>query len=256
MINIVEKLDRDLSIYSNNDLIPYLNECNKYTANELSVISDLMKQNYFKVPSILINQAWGTEKVFYPFSTKLFKVIYNNLGDTSLQLHPIKNEYYISLSDETIVIDEVKEYKMEKFSTMNIPKNTIHSLRKGSKVFEEQDNNLFDNRETIRIFDSLNRRIDYPQDYLKYLLPQHKEKIEFNSSIESDYTLNGDKFVFLIEGEIIIEDRDKKILLNKKEELYFLDNSINIKEIKGKAKIINCKYYGVNGLWKDNLTII
>ena len=53
MINIVEKLDRDLSIYSNNDLIPYLNECNKYTANELSVISDLMKQNYFKVPSIL-----------------------------------------------------------------------------------------------------------------------------------------------------------------------------------------------------------
>lgn len=248
MIKIIEKLDKDLSLYTNNDLIPYLNEYNQFTINELSLINDLMKQNYFKVPSILINQAWGTEKVFYPFSTKLFKIISNNLGDTSLQLHPIKNEYYISLSDETIVIDEEKEYKMKKFSTVNIPKNTIHSLKKGSKVFEEQDNNLFDNRETIRIFDSLNRKVDSPQDYLKYLLPQHKDKMEINGSIESDYTLNGDKFVFLIEGEIIVEDRGKKIFLNEKEELYFLKNSIKIKEIKGKVKIINCRYYGVNGL--------
>ena len=137
---------------------------------------------------------------------------------------------------------------MKKFSTVNIPKNTIHSLKKGSKVFEEQDNNLFDNRETIRIFDSLNRKVDSPQDYLKYLLPQHKDKMEINGSIESDYTLNGDKFVFLIEGEIIVEDRGKKIFLNEKEELYFLKNSIKIKEIKGKVKIINCRYYGVNGL--------
>ena len=89
MINIVEKLDQDLSIYSNNALIPYLNECNQYTINELTLINDLMKKSYFKVPCIFINQAWGTEKVFYPFSTKLFKIISNNLVDTSLQLHPI-----------------------------------------------------------------------------------------------------------------------------------------------------------------------
>ena len=248
MIKIIEKLDKDLSLYTNNDLIPYLNEYNQFTINELSLINDLMKQNYFKVPSILINQAWGTEKAFYPFSTKLFKIISNNLGDTSLQLHPIKNEYYISLSDETIVIDEEKEYKMKKFSTVNIPKNTIHSLKKGSKVFEEQDNNLFDNRETIRIFDSLNRKVDSPQDYLKYLLPQHKDKMELNGRIESDYTLNGDKFVFLIEGEIVIKDDGKQNSLNEKEELYFFKNSVEIKEIKGKAKIIDCRYYGVNNL--------
>lgn len=248
MIKIIEKSDKDLSIYTNNDLIPYLNECNQFTVNELSLINDLMKQNYFKVPSILINQAWGTEKVFYPFSTKLFRVIFNNLGNTSLQLHPIKSEYYISLRDETIVIDEDKEYKMEKFSTVNIPKNTIHSLRKGSKVFEEQDNNLFDNRETIRILDSLNRKVDSPNDYLKYLLPQHKNKIELNSSIENNYTLNGDKFIFLIEGEIVIKDDGKQNSLNEKEELYFFKNSVEIKEIKGKAKIIDCRYYGVNNL--------
>ena len=131
---------------------------------------------------------------------------------------------------KTIVIDEEKEYKMKKFSTVNISKNTIHSLKKGSKVFEEQDNNLFDNRETIRIFDFLNRKVDSPQDYLKYLLPQHKDKMELNGSIESDYTLNGDKFVFFIEGEIIVEDKGKKFFLTKMKNYIFLKIQLKLKK--------------------------
>lgn len=245
MIKIVENKNVDLSIYSDSESIKYLNENNRLTKSNLDYIMELMKKDYFIVPSKIVKQSWGAEKVFYPFSNKLFKVLSTHLGNTSLQLHPLKSEKYLSLSDKTIVLDESNEYDLKKFEFVDIKKNTIHCLKKDSKVFEEQDNNLFDSNETIRIYDSLGRSTNQPGEYYKYLLPQYKNNMFFDNCYENKYSLDCDKFIFIAEGKIIIEINNKEIILDKNEELYFISKNVKIKRILGKIRIIDCIYYGM-----------
>lgn len=245
MIKIEESKKVNLTIYKSNELKEYLNQNNILSFEKIKEIEDMIKFGYFKVPSVIINQSWGVEKVFLPFSNKLFKVITTNLGNTSIQLHPLKGEKYISLSDSTVLYDGEKEINLKKYKYVDIIKNTIHSMNKGSKVFEEQDNVIFDKNETIRIFDSLGRNVNTPYEYYKYLLPQFKNKMIFSDIPNNDYSEDTDKFIFIIDGSIDIQFNDKLINLNGNEDLFFIRNDIKIEKIIGNYKIIDCIYYKV-----------
>lgn len=246
MIKFIESENLSLDIYKNKEIESYLNNYNILTTKQIDKIEKNIKKGYFKVPYVLINQAWGIEKVFIPFSNKLFKVLKNDISNTSVQFHPLKSEKYISLSDNTVVYDEEKEYKIKKYQCVDIQRNTIHSMKKGSKIFEEQDNVLFDKSETMRIYDLLGRKINSPQEYYKYLLPQFKNKMIIQEDIpNNEYEEGKDKFIFLIDGTINIKINNEIVTLNGNEDLYYFDKNIKIEKIIGKYKIINCIFYKV-----------
>ena len=164
-----------------------------------------------------------------------------NLADTSLQLHPLKTEKYYCLNDNTVITDTTNNIKCKKEEYVSIPNNTIHSLLKGSRVFEEQDNLIFDNVETIRINDKLNRKVSSPQEYVKYLLPQFLKK--FSKENLLNYNGENSKFIFIADGEVEIECNNEKIILNEKEELYYLSKRVKINKVKGYVRIIECEFY-------------
>ena len=233
--------DFDFSLYNNTTLLNIMNEYNKITYKNRNIILNLQQQDFFKVPYTEFTYLWGKEKVFYPFSTKLFKVLDTNLADTSLQLHPLKTEKYYCLNNTTIVTDMINDIKCQKGYYINIPNNTIHSLLKGSRVFEEQDNLIFDNAETIRIYDKLNRKVSLPQEYVKYLLPQFLKK--FSKENLTNYNGKNNKFIFIADGEVEIECNNNKIILTDKEQLYYLNKQVKINKIKGFVRIIECEFY-------------
>lgn len=244
-MNKVYKIDItknfDFSIYSDATLLNIMNEYNKITYKDRNKILYLQQQDFFKVPHVEFSYLWGKEKVFYPFSSKLFKVLDTNLADTSLQLHPLKTEKYYCLNDNTSITDTTNNIKFKKGEYVSIPNNTIHSLLKGSRVFEEQDNLIFDNVETIRINDKLNRKVSTPQEYVKYLLPQFSKK--FSKENLSNYNGENSKFIFVADGEVEIECNNEKTILNEKEELYYLSKQVKINEVKGYVRIIECEFY-------------
>ncbi len=243
MINIGVTSERNFSIYSNSQITELMNNYNKYTKKNIEKINRLISKKYFIVPSLIFELDWGNEKVFLPFTNKLFKIISTYKGNTSLQLHPLKSEKYISLSDATVVNDEEKEVLLKKSEFVSINNNTIHSLKKNSIVFEEQDNNMFDLNETIRIHDSLGRNTNSPQEYYKYLLPHIKNKMQFDKVSENHYSNKSDKFVFIVDGLVKIMVDGQEIELNKINELYFVDRSIEILSVSGIARIVDCNYY-------------
>ena len=131
---------------------------------------------------------------------------------------------------------------------VDIPNNTIHSLKKGSIVFEEQDNNLFDNDETIRIYDKLGRKVNEEKDYYKRLLPQYRgklKKLKLESELNNISPGNNDKFIFIISGSVKIKFKSKTQVLNKEKTLFFINSECEIVSIDGLSRIVNCKYYGV-----------
>lgn len=233
--------DFDFSIYSDKTLLNIMNEYNKATYKNRNEILRLQQQGFFKVPHIEFSYLWGKEKVFYPFSSKLFKVLDTSLADTSLQLHPLKTEKYYCLNDNTTITDMTNYIKCKKGEYISIQNNTLHSLLKGSKVFEEQDNLIFDNAETIRINDKLNRKVSTPQEYVKYLLPQFLKKISKESL--SNYNGENNKFIFIADGEVEIKCNNKKIVLKTKDELYYLNKQVEINKIKGLVRVIECEFY-------------
>ena len=245
MLSIKESSIANLDIYKIDKLKEYLNDNNILTTNKIDEIDNGIKKGYFKVPYIFQDQAWGKEKVFLPFSNKLFKIVTTSKGNTSIQLHPLKSEKYISLDDNTLIFSENNEIRLKKYMSADIKRNTIHSMSKDSTIFEEQDNNLFDKNETIRIFDSLGRKVNNPQDYYKYLLPQYKNNIVISDIPNNEYDENKDKFIFIIDGSISIKVNNKIINLEGKEELIYLKKDIAIEKIIGKYKIMNCIYYEV-----------
>ena len=238
-INITKNFD--FSIYSDETLLNIMNEYNKITYKDRNKILYLQQQDFFKVPHVEFSYLWGKEKVFYAFSSKLFKVLDTNLADTSLQIHQLKTEKYYCLNNDTVITDMTNSIKCKKGEFVNIPNNTIHSLSKGSRVFEEQDNLIFDNAETIRINDKLNRKVSTPQEYVKYLLPQFLKKISKDSLLNYDGENN--KFIFIADGEVEIECNNKKLILNEKEELYYLSKQVKINKVKGYVRIIECEFY-------------
>ena len=231
----------DLSIYNDSSLFKIMNNYNKVMYDNKNLIIKLLEKDFFKVPHVDFLCPWGKEKVFYPFTSKLFKVLETNLADTSLQLHPLKTERYYSLSDNTVVADSHSIMDCKKDEIIVIPNNTVHSLLKGSKVFEEQDNLIFDDRETIRFSDKLNREVSKSQEYVKYLLPQFLKK--FYKEKVSNYSGDGNKFVFIADGEVEIECGAEKFVLKETEELYYLSDKVDIISISGHVIVLDCIFY-------------
>ena len=245
MLNIVESESVSLDIYKNKHLINYMNANNVITVNHIDEIEEGIAIGYFRVPYEFVEQAWGIEKVFLPFSNKLFKIVHTTKANTSVQFHPLKSEKYISLCNNTIIYDDHSKLSLKKYRCADIKRNTIHSMNKDSKVFEEQDNVLFDKNETVRISDSLGRDTNIPQEYYKYLLPQYKGAIKISDIPNDEYDEKNDKFVFIIDGSIEIKINNKTIILKGKEDLYFFDKKILIEKVTGKYKVMNCVYYRV-----------
>jgi len=232
----------DLSVYQNQDFIPYLNLYNKFTSDNIILIKELIENGYFIVPSNIYHFAWGFEKTFMPFSDKLFKIISNNKGDTSLQIHPIKNEKWISLNNNSVVYDQTKEFLLRKYKQVIIPKNTVHALKKNAHILEIQDNNIFDSKETLRIYDKLGRETSLPNDYYKYFMPYLVSEFIFKDpTFNNDQ--NGDRILFLFDGYVQIEYNGQIIKLDKTEELYFLKENVKIINIIGNSIISLCSYY-------------
>lgn len=243
-INLSKRFNVD--IYYNNELINYFNSYNYDTSKLIDKLKGLYTKSYFLVPSKINYLSWGYEKVFYPFSNKLFKIINTNKGSTSLQLHPLKSEQYISLSDNTKIFDGETIYNLKYNKFMKIPKSTVHRQLKDSIVFEEQDNIIFDNNETIRILDDFGRKTHDKRDCYKYLLPQNKNNIQVFNKYNIHSNKDMDKFVFLIDGYVIIEINKEEINLDQQNELYFISSNVLIKNIVGNVYITNCYYYEVN----------
>lgn len=236
----------NVDIYENKELIKYFNDNNIHTTKIIAELKSIANKPYFLVPYIVNEVAWGYEKVFYPFSTKLFKIINTSKGNTSLQFHPLKNEQYISLCDSTKILDDKNSYNLKNNQFMKIPRNTIHRQLKGSIVFEEQDNIIFDNNETIRLLDDMGRKVNFKNEYYKYLLPQNKNNIKINKNYTIHNNKDFDKFVFILDGYIIINDSNEDIILNRTQELYFVNKDTKIKDIVGNVYITDCIYYEVN----------
>ena len=245
---IVYKDEFDSTFYEKVNIVNNLNLNNIVIKDNINEIKKLLKKGCFKVPSQIINQSWGEEKIFYPFSAKLFKIVSNFKGDTSVQMHPLKNELWVALNDNTNIITEDNEKKLNYLEGMDIPKCTIHSLKQKSEIYEEQDNNIFDNSETIRIYDKLGRKTNFEKEVYKFLIPGIKrtaiilklEDIMYNSSLSTK-----DRFVFIFKGEITIKLKDKVIKFNQKNELYFLSRDTEIINIEGYVRIVEIMYYGL-----------
>lgn len=252
MNNKLIKIDYDnkfnLSAFKTSKLKTLLNDNNKVTIDYLNILESLYSEGWFEVPFTKNQLSWGYEKVFIPFTDKLFKILENDINDTSVQIHPIKNERWLSLSDLSNVEDEKGIKKFPYLCYVDIPKNTIHSLKKGSLVFEEQDNNLFDNNETIRIYDKLGRKVNEEVDYYKRLLPQYRgelKKLKVKSELNNIPLGENDKFIFIISGIVKIKFKDKVQILNKERALFFISSECEIILIDGLSRIVNCKYYKV-----------
>lgn len=203
------------------------NEYNNYTKESIKIIEDLLEKDYFEVPFYKRKLHWGEEFVFYPFTDKLFKIVCALNNDTSVQLHPKKSETWYPLKPTTIF--NGKEWvNVSEDERIVIPKCSVHCLQANGIVFEVQDNSLFDNEETIRIFDVNGRKLD---EYLNYVLPHNLNELKIEGYKEN-ITKDTDIFVFIIAGNNYY-DKDK--LESKK--LYFIKKG-NIKNLKLNGKYI------------------
>ena len=243
--SVLQTSSRCLDLYDSFAYATYLNYSNSITAKNIVTIKRLLNSNLFVVPSFIEKKAWGFEKIFYPFTNKLFKVLHTTDGQTSLQLHPLKSEMLIALNEETVVCDDKNEFRLGFFQKTVISRNTIHSMKQGAIAFEEQDNVLFDDDETIRIEDYHNRKINCEKEYYKLLLPSLKNKIKIKNVDVSFSHLNSknDRFLFLATGTVTLESDGEKILLDRKNELYFIGKGITILEINGIVYASKCVYY-------------
>ena len=248
MIDIINdiKLTNDfcVEIYNSDIFSKYFNDYNKQTNDSIRKIIDLYENNScFKVPFIINELAWGYEKVYYPFTTSLIKILSNNIGRTSIQIHPLKIESWFALNDITKYYDGTSWNNLKKYRGIKIPANTIHSLERNSLVLEIQDNNLFDKSETIRIKDFLGRNVDKFETYLKCLIPIKKNKIsdikDLNYSIIDN---NNDYLIFSFEdgNAVVYDDNEYQI---EKNNLYFVKRGFKMKIKEDNIVYIRCEYF-------------
>ena len=86
---IIKSGKRNIDFYKQEQM---LNSINIVTHKKYNELSEMLKGNFFKVPFFIIDTSWGYEKVYVPFTDKLFKIINTNINNTSIQLHPLKHE--------------------------------------------------------------------------------------------------------------------------------------------------------------------
>lgn len=234
----------------NNIYDKVFNEYNKVSNKNIKKIQELYNNNRcFEVPFLENTLAWGKEKVYYPFTSILVKIIDTYKGRTSVQFHPLKEENWFSLNDKTKYYDGIKWSTLPKFDGIRIPPNSIHSLEQNSFILEIQDNNLFDHKETVRIKDFLGREVDKEEEYIKYLIPTKKGKILRISNNEYSSNDNSfDYFIFPLDEDVTVIYDDIKYNL-KKLNLYFIKKGFKNIENSNKSICIGCKYYEKN----DNL---
>lgn len=238
--------------YKNENFSKYLNEYNLFVKEDIDSIEKLLKKKYFKVPFRIINQPWGYEKVFYPFSNKLIKVLCTSKGNTSVQLHPLKNEKYLALNDNTYIFNGKNDYHLKYNQFVDIKRNSVHALFKNAKVLEEQDNVLFDNNETIRLYDYLGRNISEKKDYYKFLLPQYRDEYIIYKNPPIYNLERKNKLIFIVDGSVTINLNGKNIELNEKDELYYVEKSVEIIKCNGLVRFIECTFYGIDGDYGEN----
>lgn len=211
-----------------------LNDYNKKTLKHLNELKQLIKKDIFEVPSYIRNTIWGYERIFYPFTNKLMKVVVTEKEETSCQLHPRKNEIWYPIKP-SIIYDGKKYRKTNLKEQIIIPKNSIHSMQKGGKIFEVQDNTLYDKNETIRIFDKSGRKVHKKQDYMNYLLPHNIDYIKIKKYVKKKVKTNF--FLFITKGEG--KFRNIKLEENK---LYFIKEEKDLK-IKGNYVKVDAYFY-------------
>lgn len=219
------------------------NEYNNYTKKSIKIIENLLKKEYFEVPFYKRQLCWGEEIVFFPFTDILFKIVCTSHNDTSIQLHPRKNETWYPLKTTTI-FNGKKWISVPENKKIVIPKCSVHCMKVNGMVFEVQDNSLFDNEETLRIFDVNGRKID---NYLNYVLPHNLNELrieDYNKNIISDK----DILLFLISGDNYYGEN--KLESNK---LYFVkkENRKNLK-LKGRYIITPANYIRINEVKEYN----
>ena len=228
----------DEKIYLNKKINNLFNDINKYTLNNIDKISELYNSKVFKVPSYIKECAWGSEKIFLAFSNKLFKVIDTSLNDTSLQLHPLKKEIWYPIK-KCVINDGKKDISVDKRDKIIIKENTVHSLRKGSIVFEVQDNTLFNHLETIRIYDESNREIHEDRFY-SHNMPMFRNKIKIIKMLKGEKcVLQKNSFIYSFDNINILNETKYEI---NKNELWYLSKGTEILD-DGDYLIIECKFF-------------
>lgn len=230
----------DKEIYLNPKINILFNEVNKYTIENIDKICELYNSKIFKVPSYIKECAWGSEKIFIAFSNKLFKVINTYKNDTSLQLHPLKKEMWYPIK-KSIINDGKKDIVVNTTDEIIIKENTVHSLRKGSVVFEVQDNTLFNHLETIRIYDESNREIHEDRFY-SHNMPMFRNRIKI---IKRFYVkkciLKNNSFIFSFSDVRVLNEKEYKI---NKNELWYLSKGTHILN-DGDYLVISCKFFKI-----------
>ena len=226
-----------LDIYLNYNF--NLNDYNKVTKQNICDLKQYLDKDYFVVPSYIRYTEWGFERIFFPFTDKLFKIVSTNHNDTSIQLHPRKSEVWYPLVNSTI-FDGNKWINVTNKNKIIIPKNSIHCMKYNSSVFEVQDNSFFDTEETIRIFDINNRIIEDKDKYLKYCLPHNKDKLKIEHN-QNNIHVKGDVFLFIIDGQAKINGTN----LVSNELYYVKEKMIKMIEMKGNIVVVPAIYINV-----------
>lgn len=234
MYKVINTNKEDIDLYNGNFMF---NEYNSVSKKEIDLIKELLSKDYFEVPYYVKKTRWGEETVFYPFTNKLFKIVHTINNDTSVQLHPIKNETWYPLEKATI-FNGKNWVEVNKNQVVSIPSHSVHCMRKGSRVFEVQDNNIIDDTETIRIFDINGRLIEKKDEYINYVLPHLKNKLTIKK-FSSNKIQDNNIFLFVVDGvNKIGED-----LLEENKLYYIKKNKIKDLIIQGKVIIIKALYY-------------
>lgn len=236
---------KNFDIYDDFTFNNEFNEYNKKTSAMIEGIKDYCNYPFFKVPYYDKKMIWGKERIFYPFSDKLFKIIIAE-NDLSVQLHPLKREEWIPLVESNI-FDGSKCIRVNSNQKIDIKPNTVHEIKKESMIFEIQDNMLFDDNETIRIYDSNGRKTDDFKNIYKYLMPQLKKEIKIYNIISenvcNDINFERDIFVFIINGKVSLNLPDKAIKLEDKQLYYINGEYAKYLKIYGNVYICNVNYY-------------
>lgn len=238
--NIVFDKVKSVKIYKNKELSTYFNEYNIETCKRIFEIEELIKQPFFEVPYYIRKLPWGNETVFLPFTDKLFKIVDSNINDTSIQFHPLKNEIWYPLK-RTTIYNGREWLKIDSGQRVTIDSNSIHCMKKGGKIFEVQDNILFDDKETIRIYDVNGRKLDKMNDILKHTMPQFRNEIKIDNNNDSVFL--EDVFFFLLDGTAIINLKTTSIELQPNK-LYFINREyVSCVECHGLFACYDARFY-------------
>lgn len=236
---------KNLNVYKDKNYKVLLNEYNKNTLNKLDFIENSIKLPYFEIPTYTKKTVWGQETIFIPFTDKLFKIVDTYIDDTSIQLHPLKNEKWFPLK-ETIIYNGKEWITVNSSDMVNIDSKSIHCMKKGGIVFEIQDNIIFDDKETIRIFDVNNREIADEKTILKNTMPQIMNNVEIiKNKIINKINNQNDLFIFCIAGEIKLKINGKNIHLNNRKLYYINQKYVKFIEISGICAMCTAKYFEV-----------